>query len=202
MSISLPTSSQSIQKPALDRSVKAIIALGAFGGIFVATLVALRILGLLYPFYIPTGSMAPAVSPGDHVIMEGITFLERKPRRGDIIAFRTEGIAALKSATIYDKRIVGEPGERVRISDGKLYVNDARVSITNSAGEIFYPLTEQLMSHNPQVDVQIPQDQYFAVGDNSTNSFDSRFWGCLPAKNIMGRIWICYWPPQRMGEVR
>jgi signal peptidase I len=202
MSISLPTSSQTIQKPNLGRSVKIIIALGAFGGIFVATLLALRIFGLLYPFYIPTGSMAPTISPGDHVIMEGITFLERKPRRGDIIAFRTDGIAALKSGEIYDKRIVGMPGEHVRFTDGKLYVNDARVSITNSAGEIFYPLTEQLMSFNPQVDVTIPQDQYFVVGDNSTNSFDSRFWGCLPAKNIMGKIWFCYWPPQRMGEVK
>jgi signal peptidase I len=202
MNTTTPPSSQRIQQAGLDRKAKVLIILSAICGLFMASLVTLRIFGLIYPFYIPTGSMSPAVSPGDHVIMEGLTFLKRKPHRGDIIAFRSDGIVSLQSATIYDKRIVGEPGEHLRISDGKLYVNDVRVMITNGTGEIFYPLTEQLESLNPKTDVTVPEGQYFVIGDNSTNSFDSRFWGCLPAKNIIGRIWFCYWPPQRMGEVK
>jgi signal peptidase I len=146
--------------------------------------------------------MVPTVSPGDHIIVEGFTFLKRKPRRGDIVVFRSDGIAALQPGTLYDKRIIGEPGEHLRISDGKLYINEVRVVITNKTGEILYPLTEQLMSFNPKTDVMIPQDAYFAVGDSSTNSFDSRFWGFLPAKNIVGRIWLCSWPPTRIGEVK
>jgi len=202
MSMITPHSSQKIQQAGLDRKAKVLIVFAAVCGVFGATLVTLRIFGLIYPFYIPTGSMSPAVSPGDHVIMEGLTFLERKPHRGDVVAFKSDGIVSLQSATIYDKRIVGEPGEHLRISEGKLYINDVRVVITNGAGEISYPLTEQLKSFDPKTDVTVPEGQYFVIGDNSTNSFDSRFWGCLPAKNIMGRIWFCYWPPQRIGKVR
>lgn len=164
-----------------------------------AMLVILRVLGLLRPYYIPTDSMDPAVVRGDHVIAEGITFLVRKPHRGDIVVFRTDGIQGLQPPAMYDKRIVGEPGEHLRISDGKLYINETRVGITNINGEIAYPIAEQLKQFFLHTNVTIPKDQYFVIGDNSTNSLDSRVWGCLPAKNIVGRIWFCYWPPARAG---
>jgi signal peptidase I len=134
-------------------------------------------------------------------MMEGLTFLQRKPRRGDIIVFRADGIKSLPSATMYVKRIAGEPGEHLRISDGNLYINDTRVTITNSAGEIFYSLPEQWQSAGSHTNLTVPQRQYFVLGDNSTNSLDSRFWGCVPAVNVMGRIWFCYWPPSRFGAV-
>ena len=198
----MPPSSQKVPQAGLNRITKILLVVCAFGGVCIAILIALRIFGLLYPFYIPTASMAPAVSPGDHVIMEGLTFLKRKPHRGEIIVFNSDGISSLEPGTKYDKRILGEPGEHLRISDGKLYINDSLVVITNVGGEISYPLTKQLESFGPKTDVIIPQGQYFVVGDNSTNSFDSRFWGCLPAKNIVGRILFCYWPPNRLGEVK
>jgi len=201
--MALPLSSSSPRvSPGLNRASKILLALGIPCGVCVVVAVALRVLGLLYPFYIPTASMAPAVAPGDHVIMEGLTFLTRKPRRGDIIVFKSNGIPRLQGGTKYDKRIVGEPGEHVRITDGKLYINDSPVVITNISGAISYPLTPQLESFHPQTDVIIPPGEYFVVGDNSTNSYDSRFWGCLPAKNIVGRIVFCYWPADRMGMVK
>jgi signal peptidase I len=199
--MSMPLPPSSVSEAGLNRIAKMLVVVGAFGGICIAIPIALRIFGLLYPFYIPTASMAPAVSPGDHVIMEGLTFLNRKPHRGDIIVFNSDGISSLQLGTKYDKRILGEPGEHLRISDGKLYINDSLVVVTNCAGEISYPLTQQLESFGPKTDVIVPQGQYFVVGDNSTNSFDSRFWGCLPAKNIVGRILFCYWPPNRIGKV-
>jgi signal peptidase I len=146
--------------------------------------------------------MTPTVSPGDHVLMEGLTFLARKPRRGDVAVFKTDGIARLPAATIYVKRIVGEPGDRLRISDGKLYINDKHVALSNAAGEIAYPLPVGAESMASQTDVTVPDGQYYVLGDNSSNSSDSRFWGCVPAKNIMGRIAFCYWPPRKAGVVR
>ena len=202
MTIPPPLASQKVQRASLNPLTKVLIGLAIIGGVFVATLVALRIFGLLYPIYVPTGSMAPAVAPGDHVILEGLTFLKRNPHRGEIVAFRTDGISSLQSGTMYDKRIVGEPGEHLRISDGNIYINDSRVVITNGNGEILYTLTEQMKPFVQYTDVMIPLGQYFVIGDNATNSFDSRSWGCLPAKNIVGRIWLCYWPPARIGRVR
>src|ERR1017187_2042746 len=75
MSIPLPPSSQKLPQAGLNRITKMLLVVGALGGICIAMLIALRIFGLLYTFYIPTASMAPAVLPGDHVIMEGLTFL-------------------------------------------------------------------------------------------------------------------------------
>ena len=169
-------------------------------GVFI---VLLRPLGLVRPFKVPTGGMTPAISPGDHLFMDGFTFLIRKPSRGDIIVFKTEGIQSLPPDTIYNKRVVGLPGERLRISSGKLYVNDTHIPLKNAAGEIqyvFLPHSRYLASDTDTV--AVPEGHYFVVGDNSSNSADSRVWGFVPARNIMGRAAICYWPPKRMGGIK
>ena len=111
----LPATQQPTKK--LRRGI--LIGLALLVGVVLASL---RPLGLIRPFSVPTGAMTPAISRGDHFMMEGFTFLVRKPHRGDIIVFRTDGIASIPAATIYIKRVVGEPGERLRISGGKLYV--------------------------------------------------------------------------------
>ncbi len=162
----------------------------------------LRICGLVRPFFIPTGAMTPAVSAGDHIMMEGVTFLSRQPRRGDIAVFKTDGIASLPSATFYVKRVVGEPGDHVRISGGKLFINDKQVSLSNTVGKILYDMPPQAGMLSPQTDVTVPVGCYFVLGDNSTNSFDSRFWGSVPRGNIIGRASFCYWPPERFGAVK
>lgn len=168
----------------------------------VVALAGLRLAGLIRPFSVPTGAMTPAVSPGDHVLMEGFTLLLRKPRRGDVVVFKTAGIASLPQATLYFKRVAGEPRDRLRISDGKLYINDTHVVLSNAVGTIAYlppPGTERMARYT---NVSVPDGHYYVLGDNSTNSSDSRFWGCVPAGNILGRVAFCYWPPQRAGGVR
>jgi len=163
----------------------------------------IRPLGLIRPFSVPTAGMTPAVSRGDQFIMEGFTFLVRKPHRGDIIVFRSAGIASLPQHEFYIKRVAGEPGERLRISGGKLYVNDKHVALRNVSGEIryvFLPGSSYLASDRDSV--MVPDEHYFVLGDDSSNSSDSRFWGFVPAKNVMGRASFCYWPPQKIGGVR
>jgi len=162
--------------------------------------ILLRLAGLLCPYKIPTSAMTPAMSPGDHFFMEGITYLFRKPHRGDIIVFKTEGLNLPTKDTTFIKRLAGLPGERLRLVDGKLLVNDAPVSLRNATGEINYTnmgRTPFLASSNDIVTV--PAGHYFVLGDNTGNSMDSRYWGFLPARNIKGRASFRYAPPDRIG---
>ncbi len=186
----------------MSRRSKLLIALALVPACFIAALIVLRICGLLRPFSVPTGAMAPAVSGGDHVMMEGMTFLARNPRRGDVVVLRTDGIAMLPPGTFYIKRVAGEPGDHVRISEGKLFVNNKQVLLSNSVGQIVYDLPPQVGPFSPTTELKVPDGCYFVLGDNSTNSFDSRFWGSVPRGKIIGRISFCYWPPQRAGRVK
>jgi signal peptidase I len=186
----------------MSRRVKMLIALALVPAFCFSAFVVLRVCGLIRPFSVSTGAMTPAVSAGDHIMMEGTTFLSRQPRRGDVVVFKTDGIASLPSATYYVKRVAGDPGDHVRISGGKLFINDKQVSLSNAVGEIAYDLPPQAAALSPQTDLTVPSGCYFVLGDNSTNSFDSRFWGSVPRGNIIGRVSFCYWPPERVGGVK
>jgi signal peptidase I len=180
----------------MNLPTRVLVVLAVFAGFLVSALIVLRLCGLIWPFSVPTGAMTPAVSGGDHIVTEGVTYLSRQPRRGDIVVFRTDGIPSVPPGTFYVKRVAGEPGERVRIAEGKLFVNDKPVSLSNAVGEITYTTL------SPQTEVTVPSGCYFVLGDNSTNSSDSRYWGGVPRKNIIGRVSFCYWPPQRAGRVK
>ena len=115
----------------------------------------------------------------------------------------------LPPKTLYIKRVAGLPGERLRILNGRIYANDVpspMTNITNINGEIVYesvpfgPPQTYLSSSNEAV--TIPTNAYFVIGDNSTNSYDSRYWGFVRSRNILGRICYCYWPPQNVGKVK
>jgi signal peptidase I len=178
------------------------LGFGSFGGVIILTIIVLRVFGLIRPFNVPTGGMAPTISPGDHVLMERISYMRRGPRRGDIVVFRTDGIGSLPEDQMFVKRIVGESGEHLNISDKKLFINDAEVSLTNCDGKIFFTLPIQSAARALYTNLTVGADEYFVVGDNTTNSLDSRFYGCIPRANIVGRILFCYWPPSRIGGIK
>lgn len=185
----------------MDKLSRILASMALVIAVCIGTLIVLRLFGLLRPFSIPTGAMAPAVSPGDHDMMEGLSFLRRRPRRGDVIVFKTEGIASLPQDQFYVKRIAAEPGERLRLANGKLYINGHQVSLSNAIGEITYELPP-IWQSSVQTNIIVPSACYFVLGDNSTNSLDSRFYGCVPRANVMGRLFFCYWPPGRLGSVK
>jgi signal peptidase I len=184
----------------MSKRLKVLVALAVLVPV---TLVALRLFGLVIPFLVPQKSMTPAIAAGGRTIMEGFTYLTRKPARGDIVVFRAKGIPHLEDGVTYVKRVVGLPGERIRISDGTLYINESIVELKNNDGVIRYanwPGSTYLSSSNDSV--VIPEGDYFLLGDNSSDSLDSRFWGFLPAKSIRGRMWFTYWPPQNIGVIK
>jgi signal peptidase I len=178
------------------------VILSLVAAICVVVVVTLRAFGLVRPFSMPTGAMAPAVSPGDHILMERLTYLMNEPQRGDIIAFRTDGIPMLPAHEVYVKRLVGLPGDSLAISGGNLYVNGQPMALRNKAGEIRYislPASRYLDSDGESVIV--PEENYFVLGDSTTRSADSRLWGFVPATSVLGRVAICYWPPKHVGAI-
>ena len=188
-------------------SLLILLPIGVTGALIIGTLICLRILGLICPYAIPTGAMAPAVSAGDHVLMENFTYLLREPRRGDIVVFKADGIDLLDPSSRYIKRVSGQPAERVRLSDDQLYINEKLTVLSNDFGGIDYGMPLFPPGVTPrmlptQTNVTVPDASYFLLGDNSKNSLDSRFFGSVPRRNITGQIWFCYWPPQRVGLVK
>jgi signal peptidase I len=150
--------------------------------------------------------MSPAISPGDLVLAEGATFLFREPRRGEIIVFRTTGIAGMpphEQGQIYVKRLVGLPGDQVRITGGELFVNESQVTLQNEGGSIHYTNFKwsQYLSNGEET-VVVPPGHYFVLGDNSPDSADSRIWGFVPGQNVLSRVIFRYGPLSRMGPVR
>lgn len=186
----------------MSRSAKVLIASALVPVVAFNVFILLRVCGLVRPFFVPTVTMTPAISAGDRVMTEGITYLSRKPRRGEIVVFITDGIPTLPSGSFYVKRVAGEPGDRVRISGGKLFINEKQVPPTNPAQEIAEGLPSEAMPLSPPTDLTVPSGCYFVLGDNSRNSADSRYWGCVPRNNIVGRVSFCFWPPNRFGRVK
>ena len=151
---------------------------------------------VIQAFKIPSGSMRPTLVEGDKLFVNKFIYRFHPPERGDIIVFKYP--VDMKKDFI--KRLVGFPGDIVEIRDGKIYVQDRAVDDPESFGKFYY------YNHDPyggpDEKVKVPENAYYVLGDNSANSTDSRFWGFVPKKNILGKAVFRWWPLRRMGPVR
>lgn len=171
------------------------------------------------PFQIPSGSMEPTLEIGQRVLVERVsTEFGADPEPGDVIVFHPPA-AAVNNApdcTVppaqlagrpcpeaapeeadenFIKRVVGVPGDRLKILDGVPVVNGERFqgdwrTIPCGPRQCNFPRP-----------ITIPPDHYFLMGDNRPGSDDSRFWGPIPREWIIGKAILTYWPPQRVGGV-
>lgn len=124
---------------------------------------------------------------GQRIIVNKVVYLLHPPERGDVIVFRLPG----NLGTDYIKRIVGLPGERVEVQDGVVFINGKPLEEPYVENPGFYSGTWIL-----------GENEYFVLGDNRTNSSDSRNWGVFSGDNIVGKAWLCYWPLEDWGMVR
>jgi signal peptidase I len=169
-------------------------------GLTFGALLCLSVTGQLHAYRVPTGGMKPTIQRGDDFCSERISYHFRKPRRGDIVVFTTKGISLIPepdsgAAPTFIQRIIGLPGDTLKMHFGDLLVNgkpDAALAERKIVSGRSYLNADGTPVH-------VPLDSYFVAGDNSPNSFDSRYWGFLPAENIKGRAWLRYWPLSRFG---
>jgi signal peptidase I len=174
-------------------SKAAVFAITAFIALALcfSLIVFLRFSGLIRTFSVPTAGMSPAIESGDNILMESLSYLVKKPERGDVLVFKTDDIPLIPEHSIYVKRLVGLPGDQLRLSNGILYLNNEPVSLRNRSGEIHYvilPFSRFLA--NDSETITVPDGHYFVMGDNSAHSADSRLWGFLPAKSVLGRAYL------------
>jgi signal peptidase I len=173
---------------------------------------------LVQAFVIPTGSMEDSLLIGDHLLVDKLAYAPPGPltrhllpysdvKRGDIIVFRYP--ADIRQTFV--KRVVGTPGDRIRLVNKQLWLNGEKVEEPyvyhkteyidsyrdNFPGEpnahIAESAQEMLEKHVQAGELVVPPGQYFALGDNRDSSLDSRYWGFVPREHIIGKPLIIYW---------
>lgn len=146
---------------------------------------------LFKPFYVKGQSMEPNYEEKDYLIIDELTYRFRGPERGEVVVFK----APINNGDYYLKRIVGLPGERVRISDNKVIVYNQQ----NPQGVV---VEENYLSVDTSgaITQQLGADEYFVLGDNRNASYDSRRFGPIKIKDIVGRTWLRGWPLTRVSK--
>lgn len=145
--------------------------------IFICVLIAFLINKFVFMFaFVPTGSMKPTIMEKDRIIVDKIGLLFHPIERGDIIVF--ESPIKNENEKLLVKRVIGIPGDTVRIDGGKVYINNELLD----EEYVYYP-DEQSME-----EVRILDNQYFVLGDNRSNSYDARYWEdkTIDKKSIVG----------------
>jgi signal peptidase I len=130
-------------------------------------------------------AMAPTLENQDRLVVNKLAYRLGEPHRGDVV-MHYYPINPTKS---FVKRIIAREGDTVRIADGRVYINDAAIA------EDFVP--QEFRSHDDFGPHIVPQGYYFVMGDHRNNSSDSRHWGMVPRKYIVGRVAVRWWPLQR-----
>ncbi len=152
---------------------------------------------LLGPYKIPTGSMKPTFMEGDRIFVDKISYRFHAPKRGDIIVFKYP----LDKKKDFVKRLAGLPGDQIKIDHGKLMINGEVMDDAPFAEHYYYNRNDWQFGKENQV-ITVPDGSYFALGDNSAQSSDSRYWGFVPDKNMVGRAFFIWWPPKRVKLVK
>lgn len=165
------------------------IELLKFALIAVVIVIPLR-LYIAKPFIVSGASMEPTFDTGQYLIVDELSYRFEEPARGDVVIFRYPK----DPSQYFIKRVIGLPGETVRIERGQ-------VSVVTTTGSIV-SLDESYIVHQgngADMSVSLKADEYFVMGDNRPESSDSRVWGVLPRANIVGRAFVRLLPVQTIG---
>ncbi|OGH64716.1 MAG: signal peptidase I [Candidatus Magasanikbacteria bacterium RIFCSPHIGHO2_01_FULL_41_23] len=144
---------------------------------------------LFKPFYVKGQSMEPTFEERDYLIIDELSYRFHEPSRGDVIVLHYR-----PSDDYYLKRIIGLPGERIKVDGNK-------VVIYNEAHPQGMVLPEGYLTEATpgSVTITLGNDQFFVMGDNRDASFDSRRFGAIDRDDVVGRVWVRGWPFSRVS---
>ncbi|MFO7760903.1 MAG: signal peptidase I [Desulfobia sp.] len=152
-------------------------------------------------FKIPSGSMLPTLKIGDHLLVIKFSYGIRnpingalwipvdKPERKDIIVFEYP----VEPSKDFIKRVIGLPGDRIKIIDKKVFVNGKRFKVEAAVHRDSRIIPGELSPRDNYGPVTVPEKSLFVMGDNRDNSHDSRFWGFVDFRKVKGKAVILYW---------
>lgn len=173
-----------------------------FEAICVAILLALFIRTfVVQAFKIPSGSMLPTLLIGDHLLVNKFIYGIRvpftgkvvipikSPERGDVVVFRFPKDRSID----YIKRVVGTPGDKVEIKDKKVFINGKPIIESHAHFSTSAVLKADENTRDNFGPIVVPEQHIFVMGDNRDNSYDSRFWGFVDQKDVLGKAFILYW---------
>jgi signal peptidase I len=150
---------------------------------------------LFQPFIVSGDSMVPSFHSGDYLIVDEISYRFSIPQRGDVIIFDASFIKGY-SGQRFIKRVIGLPGETVDVKNGKVeIIKDGKTVVLD---EKYLP--DDLKTYQ-DTEVTLKPDQYFVLGDNRQYSYDSRYWGVVPKKNIIGKAFLRIFPVAALSEI-
>lgn len=156
---------------------------------------------VIQAYQIPSGSMKPTLLIGDHILVSKFNYGVRlpivrsslipvgQPKRGDIVVF----IYPEDRSKDFIKRLIGLPGDTIEIRDKQIFINGLPWSDSHGVyvDSMVFPGTVQPRDNVGPVTV--PNDSFFVMGDNRDESYDSRFWGFVPRKDLLGKALVIYW---------
>lgn len=183
------------QDQEIERSILGMIGLFFLELIKVALLAGVTIGLIRYflfkPFYVKGQSMEPAFYEKEYLIIDEMTYRFRDPERGEVVVFR----APIEQKDFYLKRVIGLPGERIKVENNKVIIYNEDHPQGMVVGEEY--LTQPTIG---SVTVELGLGEYYVMGDNRGASFDSRRFGPIVEDDIVGRAWLRGWPINRVQK--
>ncbi len=146
------------------------------------------------PYEIPSESMEDTIMTGDRVLSERISYLGTSPAQGDIVTFTD----VEDSSRVLIKRVIAVAGQQVDLKDGSVYVDGSKLDESYTDDKQSLPLAS---GHDISYPYTVPEGYIWVMGDNRTNSSDSRYFGAVPVSNVTGHAFFRYWPLERIGPL-
>lgn len=144
------------------------------------------------PHKVSGKSMYPNFDDGDYIITDKLTYKFSDPKRGDVVVFKNPR----DQSQDFIKRIIGLPGDRVKVQNGRVYVNDLLLPEPYIKDDIY---TESRTFITEGQEVTVIPGHYLVFGDNRQHSSDSREWGYIDKPELIGKVFLRYWPKESLG---